>query len=429
LPVRVAVIGAGVIGRTHIRILRELPAGEGRLAAIVDPSAAAAQLAAEAGVPHFTDADAMLDAVRPEGVVIATPNALHVAGARACIQRGIAVLVEKPLADDLDHALALAGEAKQAEVPLLVGHYRRHNPLVRAARDAIQDGRLGRIVTVSADSLVMKPDSYFDTAALYAAGESERRLGAALRGRPREEFVLSTKIGRYAGAEGNVFDYGAAATESAIEASLGRLGLDRLDIVFIHDVIPALHGEAFEHRFAEAMTGAWPVLRRLRREGRIGAIGVALREPAVALRFLREADFDCCMLAGGWTLLQHEALSALLPHCAARGTTVMVAAPFDTGILATGPVAGARYAYQPAPPDILARAARLQAICERRNLPLAAAALRFPLLHPAVVSVVAGHQSVAELQANLSLLDQTVPQALWRDMVAEGLLPADLPIG
>ena len=269
---------------------------------------------------------------------------------------------------------------------------------------------------------------YFDTAAFYAAGESERRLGAALRNRPRQDFVLSTKIGRYAGVDGDVFDYSAAATEAAIKASLERLGMAHIDIVFIHDVIPALHGENFERRFAEAMTGAWPVLRRLRQEGRIGAVGVALRDPAVALRFLREADFDCCMLAGGWTLLQHEASSALLPHCAAQGATVMVAAPFDTGILATGPKPGARYAYQPAPPEILDRAARLQAICTQHGLPLAAAALRFPLLHPAVASVVAGHQTVAELQANLHLLAQPVPQMLWRDMMAAGLLPTDLPI-
>jgi D-threo-aldose 1-dehydrogenase len=134
------------------------------------------------------------------------------------------------------------------------------------------------------------------------------------------------------------------------------------------------------------------------------------------------------MLAGGWTLLQHEALSALLPHCAAHRVGVMVAAPFETGILATGPVAGARYAYQPAPPEILDRAARLQAICARHGLPLAAAALRFPLLHPAVASVVVGHQSVAELQANLRLLDQPVPAALWQDVAAAGLLPRELRI-
>jgi D-threo-aldose 1-dehydrogenase len=266
---------------------------------------------------------------------------------------------------------------------------------------------------------------YFDTAALYAAGESERRLGAALRGRPRADFVLSTKIGRYAGTQGDVFDYGATATEAAVAASLERLALEWIDIVFIHDVILALHGEAFEHRFAEAMTGAWPVLRRMRQQGRIGAVGIALREPAVALRFLREADFDCCMLAGGWTLLQHEALSSLLPHCARHQVAVMAAAPFDTGILATGPVAGARYAYKPAPPDIMKRAARLQAICARYDLPLVAAAMRFPLSHPAVISVVAGHQSAAELQANLDLFDQPLPPALWREMVAEELLPED----
>lgn len=164
MSVAVAVIGAGVIGRAHIRILGALPPGQGRLTAIVDPAPEAAALAARLGVPHFTATEPMLDAVRPDGAVIATPNALHVAGARACIARGVAALIEKPIADDLDAAIAVADEAERADVPLLVGHFRRHNPVMQAARRLIQEGRLGRLVTISADTMVLKPDSYFDAA-------------------------------------------------------------------------------------------------------------------------------------------------------------------------------------------------------------------------------------------------------------------------
>lgn len=170
MSVGVAVIGAGVIGRTHIRILAGLPPEQGRLVAIVDPGEAGARLAAEHGVPHFDAAEAMLDTMRPDGAVIATPNALHVAGMRACIARGVAALVEKPIADDLEAAAAIAEEAERAAVPLLVGHYRRHNPLLRTARALIAEGRLGRLVSVSADSMVLKPDSYFDTAWRREAG-------------------------------------------------------------------------------------------------------------------------------------------------------------------------------------------------------------------------------------------------------------------
>jgi D-threo-aldose 1-dehydrogenase len=253
---------------------------------------------------------------------------------------------------------------------------------------------------------------YFDTAALYADGDSERRFGAALRHRPRHEFILSTKIGRFATG----FDYTAAGTEAAIAASLARLGMDRLNIALIHDVIPALHGDAFEARFAEAMTGAYPVLHRLRAEGRIDAIGIALRDPDVALRFLKAGDFDCLMLAGGWTLLQRDAGAALLPHCAAQGVTVMAAAPFNTGILATGAVPDARYNYAPAPPAIMARVAAIETLCARHDLPLAAAALQFPLRHPAVASVVVGHQTSREVLANLALIDRAIPEAFWEEL-------------
>jgi predicted dehydrogenase len=163
-PVAVALVGAGVIGRAHAALLAALPPEEGRLAAIADPGPGAADLAASLGVPHFAETAAMLDAVRPDAAVVATPNHLHVPHARACIARGVAALVEKPLAEDLAGAEAVTAAAERAGVPLLVGHFRRHNPVLRAARDLIRGGRLGRLVAVNAASMVLKPDPYFDVA-------------------------------------------------------------------------------------------------------------------------------------------------------------------------------------------------------------------------------------------------------------------------
>lgn len=163
-PVAVALVGAGVIGKAHAALLAALPPEEGRLVAIADPGPGAAGLAESLRVPRFDGIEAMLDEARPDAAIIATPNHLHVPHARACIARGVPVLVEKPLAEDLPGALAIADEAERAGVPLLVGHFRRHNPVVRRARELVREGRLGRLVSVSADSMVLKPDGYFDTA-------------------------------------------------------------------------------------------------------------------------------------------------------------------------------------------------------------------------------------------------------------------------
>lgn len=160
----VAVIGAGVIGRAHAAILARLPSEQGRLASIVDPGPAAAAFAASLGVPHYADLDAMLAAERPDAAVIATPNILHAPGAHACIDRGIAILVEKPLAEDFTTAREVASHAERADVPLLVGHFRRHNPVLKAARDLVRDGRLGRLLVVAASSTVLKPDAYYNVA-------------------------------------------------------------------------------------------------------------------------------------------------------------------------------------------------------------------------------------------------------------------------
>ena len=269
---------------------------------------------------------------------------------------------------------------------------------------------------------------YFDTAALYAAGESERRFGLGLRDRERDAFVLSTKLGRFIGADGrDAFDYTAPGAERTLEGSLERLGLGRVDIVFIHDLTPALHGDAFDRQFRTCMDGAYPFLDGLRAQGIIRAVGVAMADADTALQFAQAGRFDCFMLAGGYTLLRQASHRTLLAHCAAAGSTVMVAAPFNTGILATGSAPGARLDYAPAPPDVLARVAAIEAVCRRHGVPLPAAALQFPLAHPAVGSVVAGHQAVAELDANLRLLATPVPAAFWAELKETGLLPNDVP--
>jgi D-threo-aldose 1-dehydrogenase len=251
---------------------------------------------------------------------------------------------------------------------------------------------------------------HFDTAALYAGGESERRLGRALAGRPRGAFTLSTKIGRT--TEG--FDYSAEGARRAVGEALERLRMERLDLVLIHDVLPELHGAAFEARFAEAMGGAAPVLARFREEGVIGAIGVALRDPATALRFLRAGDFGAVMLAGGCTLLDRAAEAEFLPEAARRGVGVLVAAPFETGLLA----GGTRFRYGAAPAEMLARRDAMAAACARHGVPLAAAALQFPLRHAAVASVVVGHEAPEQVAQNMALLATPIPEALWAALPA-----------
>ena len=270
---------------------------------------------------------------------------------------------------------------------------------------------------------------YFDTAALYAAGESERRFGMGLRERPRDEYVLSTKLGRFVDAAGqNAYDYTAAGAEQSLAGSMERLGLDRVDIVFIHDLTPALHGDSYEEKFRTCMAGAYPFLDGLRSRGIVGAVGIAMADADVALQFAREGRFDCFMLAGGYTLLRHGSHGTLLDHCARSGSAVIVAAPFNTGILATGAVPGARLDYAPARPEVLARVAAIEAACRRHGISLPAAALQFPLAHPAVASVVAGHQATTELDANLALLAAPIPAGFWAELKATGLLAEEVPV-
>jgi len=283
----------------------------------------------------------------------------------------------------------------------------------------------------------------FDTAPAYGRGLSEHRIGQVLRARPRSSFVLSSKVGRYLVPDSSsadfapgtpmrvVVDYSRDATLRAIEASLQRLGLAQLDIVLIHDVDLRAHKTegVYRARFREAMDGAYRVLTELRDQQVIGAIGVGVNEVQPCLDFAAAGDFDCFMLAGRFTLLEHaEALEKLLPLCSDQGIGVMMAGPFNSGILASGPTPGASYFYAEAPPEILDRARKIQAVCEAFHVPLAAAALQFPLLHDAIASTVVGTATPSQVDENIALMRIEIPTDLWRQLKQEKLLAASVPI-
>jgi len=284
----------------------------------------------------------------------------------------------------------------------------------------------------------------FDVAPLYGRGLAEHRLGHVLRQRPREGIVVSTKVGRvyapaprgvdrregYAGGlpfEGR-FDYSYDGAMRSLEHSLLRLGLGRVDIALIHDIDPWTHGDAAPERQREALQGAWRALADLRAQGVIGAAGIGVNDAEVCEWFAREADPDCVLLAGRYKLLEQETLDSFLPLAAARNIGVMLGGVFNSGILATGAREGARYNYRPAEPRILDRVARIEAICNAHRVQLAHAALRFPLGHPAVTSIVLGGVSPAEVQTNLKAFALPVPPALWRDLATAGLLRPDAPL-
>lgn len=286
--------------------------------------------------------------------------------------------------------------------------------------------------------------TYFDTAPLYGHGLAEHRLGEALRAVPRDSFVLSTKVGRLlapepdAGGRSELFaaplpfsfryDYSADGVRRSLEDSLQRMGLARVDMLFIHDVVTRWHGDLFEQRYREAMDGAYRALFQMREEGVVRAIGVGIKDADVCARFARDGDFDAIMLAGQYTLLNHEALDEFLPLAAARRIAVLLAAPFNSGILATGAVLGARYFYQPAPEPVLETVRRIEAVGHAHGVPLPAAAIQFPLGHPAVASVVVGARSPQEVRANAGHLCHPIPAAFWEDLKALGLLPAHAPV-
>lgn len=282
-----------------------------------------------------------------------------------------------------------------------------------------------------------------DTAPHYGNGLSEARVGTALRRLDRDRILLSTKVGRLMSPDRSGFgstrfagglpfrqryDYSRDGVMRSVEHSLLRLGTDRLDILLIHDVDAWTHGaDGVEARFSEAMDGAYPALERLRADGTVKAIGVGLNEAGMCARFARAGDFDAMLLAGRYSLLEQGALDDFLPLAAERGIAVMLGGVLNTGILATGPVEGAMYNYRPAPADILERTRRIEAVCQAHGVALATAAIRFPLGHPAVASVVLGAVSPDEVARNVATFDRPVPDALWDDLKGAGLLRQDAP--
>jgi D-threo-aldose 1-dehydrogenase len=311
-------------------------------------------------------------------------------------------------------------------------------------RSDITDGQATAVVDAAWDAGLR----LFDTSPFYGHGRSELRMGAALRPRPRQDYVLSTKIGRVirplapgeappagmrqGGLPGFAprFDYSHDGVMRSVEDSCQRLGIARIDVVLIHDIDLWSVGDRalLEQRFRTAMDSGYRALDDLRSAGVIGAIGCGLNESELCARFIRAGDFDCMLLAGRYTLLEQGALADLLPLCLARGVGIILGGPFNSGILA-GPVrAGAFYDYAPAPATILDRARRIEAVCARHAVALPAAALHFPYAHPAIAAIIPGALTPAEVQENVAHLRRPIPAALWQELRHEGLLDPAAPI-
>ena len=278
---------------------------------------------------------------------------------------------------------------------------------------------------------------YFDTAPLYGHGLSEKRLGSILRQWQRDDFVLSTKVGRLLvpEAEGERFagmrdaepvairyDYGFDAVRASLEASLERLGLSRVDILLCHDIDVWTHGDAQPGIFETAKQGALPALRELREQGVVGAIGLGVNEWQVCSRVLDFMDVDCFLLAGRFTLLEQEPLDAFLPQCIERGVSLIIGGPYNSGILATDDRRRATYDYKPAPEHLWQKAQKIRRMCESHGVDPRAAALQYPLKHPAVAAVIPGVWTVEEVATNLSLFNAEIPAVLWRDLAAAELV-------
>jgi D-threo-aldose 1-dehydrogenase len=301
-----------------------------------------------------------------------------------------------------------------------------------------EDQAIGAITTALKLGITM-----FDTSPLYGHGMSEHRFGTALRQVPRDSFVLSTKVGRWTNpriAEGKpgavggfkhkaFFDYSYDGAMKAFEQSLLRLGLNRVDLLFIHDVDVWTHGkDMIEQRFKEAMDGAYKALVKLREEKVIRGIGIGVNEADMCERFARAGDFDVMMLAGRYTLLEQGALDVFLPTAIEKNIAILIAGAFNSGILATGPVPHAMYNYKPAPPQIMERVRRIEAVCRTHGVELARAAIQFPLAHPAVASVVLGAVHPDEVHRNVEQIAKPVPAALWADLKTQGLLAERAPV-
>ena len=288
----------------------------------------------------------------------------------------------------------------------------------------------------------------FDSSPHYGNGLAEARVGAALRDKPRDDLVISTKVGRWmepfapvAAQRSDVispgfaggfphrahFDYSYDGAMRSVEQSLLRTGFGRIDILLIHDCDRWTHGPDAEARFKEAMEGSYKALDRLRSDGTVAAIGVGLNEADTSEKFITAGDFDVVLLAGRYSLLEQPALDSFLPLALEKKVGIILAGVFNSGILATGAVPGAKYNYTPAPDDVMAKVREIEAVCKAHGLSIRQAALAFAFLHPAVISVLLGGDTPAQVTANVADLATEVPTGLWSDLKRHGLLAEGAP--
>ena len=315
----------------------------------------------------------------------------------------------------------------------------------RVARDAPGPGRgpLGGLykdlpdaeATATVERALALGLNFFDTAPLYGHGKSELRLGRALEGRARASFVVATKVGRvllpedparvespwfeHPDAFRLVFDFSHDGVMRSFEDSRRRLALERVNVVHIHDP---------DDHYGQVIAETFPALDKLRRQGAIDAIGAGMNQAEMLARLARECDFDCFLLAGRYTLIDHTGLKELLPLCLARRISIIIGGPYNSGILATGAQPGAKFNYADAPSLLLEKVRRIEVVGARHGVPLKAAALQFPLAHPAVVAVIPGARSAAEVDENFRLMSQPIPRAFWVELRAAGLLPEEAPV-
>ena len=287
--------------------------------------------------------------------------------------------------------------------------------------------------------------TYFDTAPQYGLGRSETRVAQALARFNRPQLTLSTKVGRIledcapedvtpeafvdVPQKRIVFDFSYDGIMRSYDDSIARLKTDRVDMLFLHDIDAGIHGQAFEDNNLRQLFsgGGYRALSELRAAHRISAIGAGVNTWQICEKLLGEADFDGFLLAGRYTLLEQDPLDTFLPLCIKRDVGIILGGPYNSGILATGPIEGARYDYAPASEQILHRVRALNAVCLDHNTPLIAAALQFPLGHAAVKSVIPGASSADEVRQNVEIFETPIPPALWADLKSHGLIRPDAP--
>lgn len=282
---------------------------------------------------------------------------------------------------------------------------------------------------------------YFDTAPFYGYTLSEHRLGEALRERPRTQFTISSKVGRLMKPDRSVrpgddgwaaplpfrphYDYTYEAILQSHQDSLQRLGIECIDILFVHDIGAMTHG-ALHDQYWQQLTkgGGFRALEQLRQSGQVKAIGLGVNEAEVVYQAMQECDLDCTLLAGRYTLLEQASLSPLLEACVKQGNAIIIGGPFNSGVLA----GNGKFNYADAPHEVMQRVGQLKSVCEQFDVPLQAAALQFPMAHPAVVSCIPGGRDVAQLRQNAAWFEQSIPAEMWQALKRAGLIDERAPV-